>query len=174
MRALWLSIALIGLGSTARSEVLDSQPGGFEVRETAEIAAPAAKVWEALAGVGRWWDPVHTYSHDAANLTLDPAAGGCFCERWAGGAVRHMQVLYASPPKALRLDGALGPLQAMAVTGRMNIMITEASGRSTLALTYTVAGYAPGGLSDMAKPVDGVLAAQVDRLKHLVETGRPE
>jgi hypothetical protein len=35
-----------------------------------------------------------------------------------------------------------------------------------------VGGYAPGGLSSLAQPVDQVLAEQLTRLKANVETGR--
>jgi hypothetical protein len=34
-------------------------------------------------------------------------------------------------------------------------------------------GYRPGGLAELAAPVDGVLRAQLLRLKSFVETGKP-
>jgi hypothetical protein len=42
-----------------------------------------------------------------------------------------------------------------------------------LELTYNVGGYRPGGLAELAAPVDGVLRAQLLRLKSFVETGKP-
>ena len=38
-------------------------------------------------------------------------------------------------------------------------------------LTYTVGGYAPGGVDAIAKPAGGMLTGQVQRLKRFVETG---
>ncbi|HEX2493499.1 MAG TPA: hypothetical protein VHK24_06950, partial [Steroidobacter sp.] len=35
----------------------------------------------ALADIAKWWDPEHTYSGDARNLTLDTQVRGCFCEK---------------------------------------------------------------------------------------------
>jgi uncharacterized protein YndB with AHSA1/START domain len=77
----------------------------------AAINAPPAKVYAALTdGVGGWWDPAHTFSHNSRNLSLDAKPGGCFCERLPdGGGVQHMSVVYASPGKLLRLTGSIGP-----------------------------------------------------------------
>ena len=42
-----------------------------------------------------WWDPSHTWSGSAKNLTFEPKAGGCFCEKLAdGGSVQHGRVIY--------------------------------------------------------------------------------
>ena len=47
----------------------------------------------------------------AANLSLDAAPGGCFCERLPnGGGVEHMRVTYVEPGKRIVLTGSLGPL----------------------------------------------------------------
>ena len=75
-------------------------------------------VYRELGQGRRWWDPAHTWSGSARNLKLEPKAGGCFCEKLAdGGSVQHGRVIFAQPGKLLRLEGALGPLQDMAVTG---------------------------------------------------------
>jgi uncharacterized protein YndB with AHSA1/START domain len=169
----WLiSIAL--LSSTARADVADSAAGGFTVKATVTVAAPAAKAWAALVDVRSWWDKAHTWSGDAANLSLEAAPGGCFCEKLAGGGgVRHMTVVYVEPTKLLRLTGGLGPLQDMAVAAVMTLKLTEAQGKTTLELTYKVGGYAPTGLAGLAKLVDGVLGEQIARWKRKVETGKP-
>ena len=165
-------IAIVGLTSIARAEVVDSAAGGFSVKQTVTVAAPAAKAWAALIEPRGWWDKAHTWSGDAANLSLDPAPGGCFCEKIAGGGVRHLTVIYAEANKLLRLSGGLGPLHDLAVTGVLTFKLTEADGKTTLELTYKIGGYAPNGLAALAKPVDGVLAAQVARWKRKVETGK--
>jgi uncharacterized protein YndB with AHSA1/START domain len=169
----WL-IAIAVLSSTARAEVVDSAPGGFTVRQTVTVATPAAKAWGALIDVRSWWDKNHTWSGDAANLSLEPTPGGCFCEKLpGGGGVRHMTVVYADPNKLLRLTGGLGPLQDFAVAAVLTFKLTEAQGKTTLELTYKVGGYAPSGLAGLAKPVDGVLGEQLVRWKRKVETGKP-
>ena len=62
----------------------------------------------------------HTVSKDAANLSLELRAGGCFCERLKdGGSVQHLQVAYTAPWAGLRLRGALGPLQMEGVDGAL-------------------------------------------------------
>jgi hypothetical protein len=160
--------------TTARAEVVDSAAGGFSVKQTAIVAAPAAKAWAQLIELRAWWDRSHTWSGDAANLSLDPSAGGCFCETLPrGGGVRHMTVVFADPGKLLRLTGGLGPLQDLPVAAVMTFKLTEAQGKTTVELTYKVGGYAPGGLAALAGPVDGVLAAQLARYKRKVETGKP-
>jgi uncharacterized protein YndB with AHSA1/START domain len=168
----WL-IAIAILSSTARADVVDSATGGFTVKQTVTVAAPAAKAWAALLEVRSWWDKSHTWSGDAANLSIDPAPGGCFCEKLpGGGGVRHMTVVYADPNKLLRLTGGLGPLQDMAIVGVLTFKLTEAQGKTTLEMTYKIGGYAPTGLAGLARPVDGVLGEQLARWKRRVETGK--
>ena len=81
-----------------------------------------------------------------------------------------MRVVYADPGKLLRLSGGLGPLQDLAVTGSMTWKLTEASGKTTIEVSYKVGGYVPGGagVGALAAPVDTVLTAQVTRLAHFV------
>jgi len=171
-----LAILFAFLAAPLPGEVIESTAAGFLVRNSAAINAPPAKVYTALTdGVGGWWDPVHTFSHNAHNLSLDAKPGGCFCERLPeGGGVQHMSVVYASPGKLLRLTGAIGPLQEAALTGTMTWNLLEAGGGTTVELTYTVGGFRAGGFRDIATVVDGVLRGQLARLKALVETGHPD
>jgi uncharacterized protein YndB with AHSA1/START domain len=172
---IWISAAALALTLTtaARAEVVDATPGGFQARQTVEIAAPASRVWASLVQPALWWDPGHTWSGSAANLSLAPASGGCFCERLpGGGSVLHMSTVHAAPNARLTLFGALGPLQSTGAAGHLNILLTEKDGRTTVVLTYDVGGYMKGGLDRIAAPVDGVLGQQVARLKAQVETGK--
>ncbi|HEY3637370.1 MAG TPA: SRPBCC domain-containing protein [Rhizomicrobium sp.] len=170
--------ALLALGLVwpvqASATIVDAGAAGFTVEETVDIPAPPDQVYQALVTPSRWWSSDHTYSHDAANLSLDPKAGGCWCETLAGGgSVQHMTVVNAIPRKMLRLRGALGPLQSMAVDGAMTITL-NADGKIThLTLIYTVGGYAKGGFTNISKAVDRVLGEQTERLRLLLETGSP-
>ncbi len=172
---LWLScVGLFLLAAPAAADVVDSAPGAFTLKIVVEAGAPAAKAYSSLVDIGGWWDPEHTFSGHASNLTLDAAAGGCVCEKLPnGGSVRHLTVVYADPGRLLRLNGGLGPMQDMAVAGSLSFAIAETAGKSTVTLTYKVGGYLPGGLDAMAKPVDGVLTGAMQRLKRYIETSRP-
>ena len=171
--ALALLASLASGGGPAQAEVVAAQPAGFEVVEHAHIPAPPERVWAAIAQVGSWWSPTHTYSQDAANLSLKLEPGGCFCERWPGGAVRHMTVVAAMPPHLLRLDGALGPLGGLGVTGHLTFALAPEAQGTDLKVTYDVGGWSRDGLDRVAGPVDQVLGTQVERLARYVATGKP-
>ena len=169
-----LAALVAAAAAPARAEVLTAAPDHFVVKEAATVAAPPPAVWQALtAGIGQWWSPDHTWSGNAANLSLDPRPGGCFCEKLPDGGVRHMQVVYAKPPELLRLEGGLGPLQEQSLTGMMTWKLAPADKGCALEVVYRVAGAVDGGLATWAPLVDSVLGLQVVRLKGFVETGNP-
>jgi len=175
MKRLLIAAALALAATTAHAEVVDATPNGFEVRRTAVLNAPADKVYAALSQPSQWWNKDHTWSGSAANLSLAPMAGGCFCEKLPkGGSVMHMTVVFAQPGQALRLSGALGPLQTTGATGHLAWILSEKDGQTTLTQTYDVGGYMKGGLDKLAPIVDKVLGEQFDRLKAYAETGNPE
>jgi hypothetical protein len=176
-RIICLWVALTGcLGSVAHAEIVNAGPNGFNLRHVIEapnVAAPA--IWAALADISKWWDPEHTYSGDARNLSLEPVVRGCFCEKlslYAG--IEHGTVVYAQPAKTLRVIGALGPLQEFGVTGALTWQIEAAGGGSKITMTYNVGGFADRPLSDWAPIVDEVLAVQAKRLGRFVTAGTPE
>ncbi len=173
MKRLIPALVVLVMAAAARAEVTDRSAAGFEVLEKATIAAPAARVYAAFLTPGRWWSSDHSWSGDARNLTID-LASGCFCEKLAGGQVRHMRVVYADG-KSLILEGALGPLSSTGATGHLALRMKETDGKTAVNLVYDVGGYAKGGLAESwAGPVDGVLGAQLARLKSYVETGQPD
>ena len=166
--------ALPLLSSAAAAEVMSVGGGGFEVREQVHVASAPAAVYAALLAPGRWWDPRHTYSGDAAHLTLEAKVGGCWCESIpGGGAVEHMRVIYLSPNETVRFRGALGPLQTMGVVGSLTVTLASAGAGTDLTFDYAVGGYAKDGFEDLSKGVDAVLGSQAARLKMLIETGAP-
>ena len=178
MRACLIATAVLGalsVAGAAQAEIVSAGPNGFNLRhiaETPNVAPPV--IWAALADVSKWWDPEHTYSGDSRNLSIDPVPGGCFCERlgmYAG--VQHLEVVFAQPPKTLRLVGALGPLQEFGVSGSMTWALEAAGGGSRLTVTYNVGGAADRPLSDWAPIVDEVLGSQAKRLGRFLVTGNP-
>src|SRR5215475_2054490 len=149
-----LGVLLFSAAAAVSAEVVDVGDNGFAIRETATVPADPARAWSALVEVGKWWDPAHTYSGDAANLSIDPKPQGCWCEKLPGkGGVEHMTVLFADPGKLLRFSGGLGPLQSMAVAGVMTWTFAPAAGGTAVEVTYSVGGYNRGGFKDLAPGV---------------------
>ena len=169
------SIALLYAPAWAAAEVVDSSPGGFTVRTILAVQASPEDVFRRLVrSIGEWWDPAHTFSGDAHNLSIEEKPMGCFCEELAGqGSVRHMEIVFLAPGKRLLMTGGLGPLQPLAVTGTMTVQFSPAAGGTRLEVTYAVGGYLPAGLNTLAAPVDSVLNQQFTRLKNYVERGNP-
>lgn len=168
-----LALLLAG-GAPARAEVVTKADNGFNVRVAAHVTAKPAEAWKTIVAPSLWWQAQHTFSGDAANLVLDPVPGGCFCERLPlpkdatkgerAGGVQHMRVLYAEPGKALRLSGALGPLQSEAVQGTLTITIKPTETGSRIVFDYVVGGYMRYPVAEIAPAVDKVMAAQLASL----------
>jgi uncharacterized protein YndB with AHSA1/START domain len=159
----------------AHAAVADSAANGFSVVETVHIAAPADKVWAELVVPAHWWSAVHSYSHVAANFSLEPRAGGCWCEKLPdGGSVQHAVVVRFIPNSTFVVRGAFGPLQSLGVEGALTVVLKAGSGGTDLTATYSVGGYLKDGVGVLAAPVDSVIGEQFNRLKSQVETGSPE
>jgi len=172
----WLAVCLalaFAFVQGLHADVLDSTASGFTLKTTLTIQATPEDVYKRLVhDVGEWWNSQHTFSGDAHNLSIDDKAGGCFCEKLSnGGSVRHLEVVYAAPGKALTLSGALGPLQSLGAAGSLQIKLSPADTGTKLEVTYAIGGYSAAGLNTWAAPVDKVLAEQFVRLKNYVEHG---
>ncbi len=172
MRILTGLVALIGAG-TAQAEVVHADPHGFEVRQQVQLVVPANEAMAAFAKVPGWWSKDHTYSGDAANLSLDTRPGGCFCERFpkTGGGIEHLRVTYVKPGEEIVMSGALGPLLGEAVTGVMWVSVERIAGGSQLTLDYRAAGFANGGGDKFARLVDAMLADQMARFRTFAAAG---
>lgn len=167
-------VALLA-ASSACAEAIGVSATGFTSQYREELKASSDEIWKALVQLPRWWNGSHTYSGQAANLSLDAQAGGCWCERWGDGqSVQHGTVVLAMPGRVLRVLGNLGPLQDLPVHGVLTFAITTQDGKTTLRLTYRVAGPSDAGLDKLAPVVDRVIGEQFKRLKSMAETGRPE
>jgi uncharacterized protein YndB with AHSA1/START domain len=162
----YLALLAIAVSVPAAAEVVSASPNGFEVRETVPLVVPPDVAWSSFANISQWWDPDHTYSGKSENLSLTLQPGGCFCERFPkGGGVEHMRVTYVEPGKHVVLTGALGPLLNEAAVGVMDVQVKQVAGGAQLILDYKAAGFANGGADKLAPAVDGVLAAQLTRLR---------
>ena len=158
--------AALGLAFPVHAEVKETRENGFVIEATVMADATPAAVYRQLVKVAGWWDPKHTWSGSARNLKLEPKAGGCFCEKLAdGGSVQHARVIFAQPGKLLRLDGALGPLQDMAVSGVLSFNLAPDGPGTRINMTYRVAGVLSMDSAKLAPLVDQVMGIQLGRLR---------
>jgi uncharacterized protein YndB with AHSA1/START domain len=162
-----LALFALTLASPAVAEVVSASPNGFEVRETIPLVVSPEEAYRALSNLPAWWDPKHTYSGNAENLSLNLSPGGCFCERMpeSGGGIEHLRVTYVDPGKRILFTGALGPLLFEAVAGVMDIQVKQAGSGSLVTLDYKASGFAKGNADKLAPVVDQVLGGQMKRLR---------
>jgi uncharacterized protein YndB with AHSA1/START domain len=176
MHRRWISaLMLLALASGARAAVIEVRETGFEVKNEIIVQAPPERVYRVLTQeVGRWWNPVHTYSQNAANLYIEARPGGCFCERLpGGGGVEHLRVINVQPNRLLRLSGAMGPLQSSGLAATLTLQLLKEGTATRLQLTYSAGGYMAGGFEKIAPAVDAMLGEMIHRLQHDIETGTP-
>lgn len=158
----------------AQADVIAKSDTSFVVRVAVEVTASPAESWRKLITPAGWWSSQHTFSGDAANLTLDPVPGGCFCEKLpvpkdapkgqAAGGVQHLRVVYAEPPRAIRMTGAMGPLQSEALSGTMTMTVKPTEKGSRILWEYVVGGYMRYNVNDIAPAVDRMLTGQITAL----------
>jgi hypothetical protein len=164
----WLLAAGLCFASVpAAAEVVNSSASGFHVRQTVQLVVPTPLAYGAFIQIGSWWNSEHSYSGDAANLSLSVTPGGCFCERIpkSGGGIEHLRVTYVDPGNRLVLTGSLGPLLYEATAGVMDVRVERIAGGSRVTLDYKVAGFADGNAQKLAPLVDSVLGDQMRRFR---------
>jgi uncharacterized protein YndB with AHSA1/START domain len=163
------------LAPAAFAGVVDASPAGFTVENSRDVPVDADAAWRALVNdVDRWWPKDHTWWGAESTLSIEPVAGGCFCERAADGqrSARHMVVVFVEPGKLLRLTGGLGPMQGMGLHGVMEWRLAPAEGGTRITLFYRAGGYAPDDLTKLAPVVDRVQALQLGALADHLRAGR--
>ena len=188
-----LTVCLIGVMACtvpARADIIAQTAQGFVSRNVVVVAGSPAAVWKRLVTPSVWWSADHTFSGDAANLSLDPMPGGCFCERLPGeavpvkgakpdiaarsalrGGVEHMHVVYAERGKALRMTGALGPLQSEAVNATLTVTLKPVDGGTRIIFEYVVGGYMRYPADKIVPAIDTVLGNQLLSLAHAFAPG---
>ena len=177
MRIFALALLALTLAFPAQAEVTNTAANGFTVKHQQEINAPAAEVWQNLIAPARWWNGDHSWSGNAENLYLVAQAGGCFCEllktksddniKSSNGSVRHMRVLFVQNGKAIRMSGALGPLQGEAVVGTLTIELKDLGETTAARFTYKVGGYMEFPIDEIGPAVDAMIGEQLTRLAAL-------
>lgn len=164
------------LVAPAAAEVVETSADHFVTRDSVTVKAAPKAAWLALISPAEWWNKAHSWSGDAANLSITPQGGGCFCERipekegtaevGLAGSAQHMTVVMAEPMKVLRMRGGLGPLQSEPVDGVLTVTMQpdKASGGTKLVWEYVVAGHMRFEVAKISKAVDGVMSEQLGRL----------
>jgi uncharacterized protein YndB with AHSA1/START domain len=179
MRFLVLGLAMLTMAAVApvaRADVVSASPSAFVIHAQRTVSAPPDRVWNGLVQVGRWWNPEHSYSRDARSLSLDPRAGGCWCERWRGGSVEHGRVILVMNQegvRTLRISAPLGPLQAMAVNAILTFTVTPDTAGAKIDMTYRVSGDPSLSLDQVGPGVNVVIMEQYERLIRFVTSGSP-
>lgn len=166
---------ILAQASLASAEVVETSGDHFVTRESVTVKAAPKAAWLALIDPAGWWDKGHTWSGSAANLSLAPQAGGCFCERLPekdtateiglAGSAQHLTVVMAEPMKVLRMRGALGPLQSEPVDGVLTITMQAVTGGGTkLVWEYVVGGHMRYPVGKISASVDEVMSQQLGHL----------
>lgn len=157
---------LAATGAGVRAEVKNVSASGFTIENTRVVPVDAGTAFKALVdSVDRWWPKDHTWWGKEGTLSIEPRAGGCFCERAGSREALHMLVTFVDPGQTLRMTGGLGPLQAMGLHGALEFRFAPAKeGGTAITLYYRAGGYTPDDLSELAPVVDKVQGMQLGGL----------
>ncbi len=161
------SIALAILPVKADVRLVNAH--GFMLENTRMTEARPEAVYRALVqDVDKWWPKDHSWWR--GSFSIDPVAGGCFCEKKGSSQAQHMIIVRAAPPSLLVMEGGLGPLQQMGVSGALSWSVNRPQGeqRTTVTLTYNVHGISESGFAQLASIVDVVQASQLSALTDYV------
>ncbi len=177
-----LAAGLFAVCTAAPAAVKDVAANGFTIENEQTVPVDPAAVWKALVGeIDRWWPKDHTWWGAGSTLSIDPRAGGCFCEIGRDGKQQalHMTVAFVDPGKTLRLLGGLGPLQGMGLSGAMEFRLAPApQGGTRITLYYRAGGYTPDDLSKFVPVIDKVqglqLAGLADYLRKPADAAKPK
>lgn len=168
------ALLALSLSEPVAAKVVASTDTAFVTRSEVVVEAAPASVWSDLVVPAKWWDPEHTWSGQAANLSLEPRAGGCFCELLGTGepgaprgSVEHLHVVQVLSGRLLRMTGGLGPLQSEPVGAVFTITLASAGEGTRIGFEYKVSGLVTIKGGDIVGAVDGVLSAQLARLAAL-------
>jgi len=168
-----LAAAVAGIvllsAAPAAAEVVERHADGFTLRFEMSMATTPEDLLGSLGEVGKSWDGAHSYSGDAANMTLIMEPGGCFCEALTNGTTfEHGRVVSISPSTGVLLNAPLGPLKATATKADLAFGWASANRDWTVVMTFVVEG---PGLGALADPVDGVMGGAFARYVRFVEYG---
>jgi uncharacterized protein YndB with AHSA1/START domain len=164
----WMAtmVFLPAIAGPALAEVKDRSTGGFTIENMRSVPVSAEEAYRVLVEeVDQWWPRDHTWWGAEGRLSIDPRAGGCFCERAGTREAQHMMVSFVDPGRTLRLLGGLGPMQGMGLHGVLEFRFApDPEGGTRITMFYRSGGYTPDDLGEFAPIVDRVQALQLGGL----------
>jgi uncharacterized protein YndB with AHSA1/START domain len=155
-----LAAVIAFLPVSGMAEVKLASPSALLIEHRYSTTATPAAAWQVLVHPELYWPSDHTWSGDARNMSLDPVAAGCFCERWPSGSADHGRVVMAVPGERLRILALLGPFQELAVSGVLTVVLSPKADGTEATVTYRVSGDDSHKLDAMAPIVDKVIGLQ--------------
>ncbi len=165
-----LATACVAAASPASAEVVSRSADGFTLRFALGVEAAPEDVVSAVSELPQWWDPAHTYTGDASNLSLAFQEGGCWCEKLADGTVFEHAVLTGITADRVTMNAALGPLHDKATKAELTFGSGPENRGRLVTIDFVVEG---PGLGVMADGVNIVMDQAFDRLIHQIEYGEP-
>lgn len=166
IRSMMAALCLLGAASTtAKAEVVSSSDSGFVLSHEATSTLAPDALFARMMDPSRWWDPEHSYSGKATNISMGNRAGDHWREDWAGGSVIHGEVLQVINGQMLMLSAPFGPLAATGAECIWTIRLTPTEDGGTKVMSsHVVVGGSDTGLASMAGPVDFVMGNGITRL----------
>lgn len=164
-----IAVAVLALSAApAAAEVVSRTADSFTLRHAVGAEIAPDDIPAAFAALPRWWDAAHTYSGSAANLSLDLAPGGCWCETLADGThFDHGRTVSVTADRMV-FDAPFGPLRGKTTWAELVVSWPAANRGWTPTWTMTVEG---PGIGAMADGVDAVMGAGYQRWLHYLEYG---
>jgi len=146
-----------------------SEVRAFQIEQEVTIAAPPARVFDALTKeVSAWWGRPHMYAEDARDIILEPRVGGRFYEDWGNGeGALYAIVTIARRPEWLRMSGSMG--MRGAVAGVIEITLTPKGAGTVVRLSHRVVGEVTEETESGYR--EGWRGLFAERLKAFVEKG---
>ncbi|MBU2380692.1 MAG: SRPBCC family protein [Alphaproteobacteria bacterium] len=164
MRAAILVLGALMFTGPSLADVTTRSDDAFTLTYERTVMASADAILSTVGRPAAWWSSAHTYSGDAANITLDLRPGGCWCEALPGGGVKHGEVVLIWPEqRMIRFDAPFGPLQSVGAAAVLTVSWADTPGADARRLKWTYVVNGPG-VGAMADPIEGVLAEQFTRL----------
>jgi hypothetical protein len=165
-----LVTACVAAAAPASAEVVSRSADGFTLRFAVGVEAAPEDVVSAVSELPQWWDPAHTYTGDASNLSLAFQQGGCWCEKLADGTVFEHAVVTGITADRVTMNAALGPLHDKATKAELTFGSGPENRGRLVTIDFVVEG---PGLGVMADGVNIVMDQAFDRLIHQIEYGEP-
>jgi len=172
-KSLCIGMPLLLLAHISSAKVVSIKDYGFIVENKIQVQSSTKDSWQALTqDVGKWWPEDHTWWGKGENLSIQPQAGGCFCEINDQQSAEHMRISFVDPQKLLRMTGGLGPLQGMGMYGALDWKLAKIDQGTEITLTYSVTGINPDGFSKLAPIVDHVQGLQLAGLGQYLQQSK--